>query len=45
MGVLGLPSCFGIVPHPHSYEILTYFYDCSFPELGKARVGSGFEVV
>ena len=27
---------FGVAPHPHSYAILAYCNDCSFPELGKA---------
>ncbi len=32
---------FGIVPHLHSYAILAYCNDCSFPELGKVGIVGG----
>ena len=41
MGVLGLPSCFGIVPHPHSYEILRI----STPAPSPTRGGPGWGAV
>ena len=37
MGILGFQDGFLVAPHPHSYEILTYFYDCSLPNSDSAE--------